>query len=164
MPDTALDVDTQSSTVCAISGGGDLYCWGRNDEGQIGIGSDEEEIHVVSAVEAISGVVDVNVGYKFACALIEPDGIVYCWGLGDKGQLGDGVAEDGHNSNVPTIVGGLPDAALQVSAGRDHACALLDDRSIWCWGNGTAGQLGDGQSGSDHLSAVPVKVVGYGEE
>jgi alpha-tubulin suppressor-like RCC1 family protein len=54
-------------------------------------------------------------------------------------------------------VQGLPLKATQIAAGGSHTCALLTDGSVWCWGAGGKGQLGDGST-SD--SATPVAVTG----
>jgi alpha-tubulin suppressor-like RCC1 family protein len=85
------------------------------------------------------------------CALAE--GVVSCWGGNGYGQLG---AATPSFSEQPTAVVGLG-AAVSVSAGKRHSCALLADGTVSCWGNNAHGQLGDG---SQVNSSSPVQVLG----
>src|SRR3989475_466798 len=87
-----------------------------------------------------------------------PDGTVQCWGRNNFGQLGNG---DGNltSSSVPVAVRGLT-TATGVVTGDAHACALLGDGTVQCWGVGDSGQRGDGTF--NNISTVPVAVVGMG--
>jgi alpha-tubulin suppressor-like RCC1 family protein len=83
-------------------------------------------------------------GGSHTCALLE-GGEVKCWGAGGSGQLGRDAAEDiggeaGSMASLRAIQ--LGKKALQLSAGRDHVCALLDGGEVKCWGSGWNGQLG----------------------
>src|SRR5207245_11409790 len=62
-------------------------------------------------------------------------------------------------STTPVAASGIGDA-IQVSAGGQHTCALRMGNVVSCWGDDSAGQLGDGRSGMGVLSAVPVAVTG----
>jgi len=105
----------------------------------------------------------LDVGTYFSCAVMS-DGTVQCWGGNSWGQLGDG---QGTNSPVPVPVSGITgtDAvaasasttAISVSAGYGHACALMADGTVKCWGLNNNGQLGDN---STLNSSVPVTVSG----
>jgi alpha-tubulin suppressor-like RCC1 family protein len=97
----------------------------------------------------------VALGDFFSCALLS-DGSVVCWGTNQFGILG----ADGPNgsSDVPTRILGLDDVAA-ISAGTDHACALLANGSVSCWGHAGDGQLGSIPSGSN-FSATPLAVSG----
>jgi alpha-tubulin suppressor-like RCC1 family protein len=77
-----------------------------------------------------------------------------CWGVNGDGELGDGTTT---NSNVPVTVKSLPGKLAQVAAGFGHACALLLDGSMECWGNNQYGQLGNGSTSN---SSTPVTVTG----
>jgi alpha-tubulin suppressor-like RCC1 family protein len=99
----------------------------------------------------------VSAGYNFACA-VQGDGSVQCWGSGTNGQLGNGASSD---SLVPVTVSGLVDAVAvsaggSQSIGTSHVCALKADGTVWCWGYGGNGNLGNGFAGS---SNVPVQVM-----
>ncbi len=105
----------------------------------------------------------VAAGSGFTCA-VTPSGAAECWGLGSVGQLGNGASGAGVQSDLPQPVVSLGSGVAQVTAGFSHACALKRDGTLWCWGNGFAGELGDGQQGPGHQSAVPVQVAALGRE
>jgi len=102
------------------------------------------------AVKGALGVVQIAGGQHFACATT--GGGVSCWGYNGSGQLGNGSSVS--LSNVPVPVSNLG-TAVAVGAGIYHACALLSDGSVHCWGSNTYDQLGNEDMRS---SAVPVSV------
>src|SRR5262245_34852452 len=66
------------SDACAINGG-KLYCWGTNDEGQLGTGSQEQKTNRPAPVVGLPGpVTNVFVEYQRSCAIA--GGGLYCWG------------------------------------------------------------------------------------
>jgi alpha-tubulin suppressor-like RCC1 family protein len=89
-------VSVGGKNACALTGG-DLWCWGANDEGQIGVGSGEPWL---PPTLVRSGVIDVGVGFGHICAVVE-GGAVECWGANDAGQLGTG---DTRSVDEPTAV------------------------------------------------------------
>jgi alpha-tubulin suppressor-like RCC1 family protein len=134
----ARSVAVGSDHACAIDLDGGVQCWGYNMWGQLGNGRDPNS-PLPSEVE-IAGVEQVTAGGSHTCALTE-GGEVYCWGYNGYGQLGDASTDE---SNVPVLVQGLDDDTIvQITAGTFHTCAVLDDGSAKCWGNGGSGQLGN---------------------
>lgn len=99
---------------------------------------------------------DVSAGGAHTCAVLA-DGSVWCWGSDDAGRLGDGIVEEPLLDPVPSRVVGIDDA-VAISAGSAHSCAVLVDGSVWCWGFGMGGQLGNGRAVFD--APAPVRVVG----
>src|SRR3989442_6577695 len=97
----------------------------------------------------------VSAGAFFSCVRLS-DGTAQCTGRNQFGQLGNG---DGTftSSSVPVAVSGLT-TATRVVAGAEHACALLGDGTVRCWGAGDSGQRGDGTF--NNSSTVPVAVGG----
>jgi alpha-tubulin suppressor-like RCC1 family protein len=87
------------------------------------------------------------------CA-ISVAGAAACWGLNTNGQLGDGSTT---NRSTPTSVTGLSSGVVSISMSSVHACALLADGGVSCWGNNASGQLGNGTTTN---SLVPVSVSG----
>jgi alpha-tubulin suppressor-like RCC1 family protein len=100
------------------------------------------------------GWIAVDAGLSHTCA-VSGDGTLWCWGLNDVGQLGDGSIND---RDQPTLVPALS-GVVAVSAGDFHTCAALDDGTAWCWGAGDLGQLGNGSISG---STTPVHVIGLG--
>ena len=93
----------------------------------------------------------VSAGAFFSCVRLS-DGTAQCTGRNQFGQLGN---DDGTftSSSVPVAVSGLT-TATRVVAGAEHACALLGDSTVRCWGAGDSGQRGDGTF--NNSSTVPV--------
>lgn len=156
--DPVDQLDVGDDSACAVVDGS-AWCWGDGDEGQLGDGQGtNSQIPVEVPAFGTSGVAQISVGDDFACAVTD-DGSVWCWGSDSEGQLaGDG---DHVESPVPVQVSGLTDA-VQVSAGLDHVCAVMADGRAFCWGDDSAGQLGNAdnqnQDGGDH-SHSPEEVV-----
>ena len=87
----------------------------------------------------------VSAGYKHTCAILD-NGEAKCWGRDNYGQLGDGGSTN-TDTNAPssTVINlGSGRTAVAVSAGAHHACAILDNGDLKCWGSDDYGQLGDG--------------------
>lgn len=85
--------------ACALLRDGTARCWGKNNAGQLGDGTDQDSMIPVTVTD-LTQAVAIDVGERFACALIE-DGSVRCWGNNYAGQLGDGTTEP---SAVPVSV------------------------------------------------------------
>jgi len=204
---------------CSLSGG-DLYCWGSNDNGQIGAGMDpalyysnydNTNVSVPLEVRNIRDVKGVTNGGSHSCANLA-NGAVKCWGYNEYGQLGDGDFNDtflpadvidaagldltgiiqisargdhtmaltsigtalgwgdnyygqlgnGYSSTyfsyATAVVGPEGLTVAQVSAGGYHSCLLAGDGGVWCFGDNTYGQLGDG---TNTPSNVPVQVSDF---
>jgi Regulator of chromosome condensation (RCC1) repeat len=95
---------------------------------------------VVQPTTALTGVVELAVGYSHACAR-KTDGTVWCWGDNDNGELGNGTTT---SSNAPVKVTGIT-GATSLAAGFRSSCATTAPfNSVSCWGNDSSGQFGDG--------------------
>lgn len=143
VPTTPVD----GSHVCVIASGA-LYCWGENNSGQLGNGTqtDSGVPIAVTASGALSGktIQDVKAGVYHTCAMAS--GGFYCWGRNNYGQVADGT-------NTAKFV---PTAALQqpgnltssnvvsIGAGANRSCAVISDGRTFCAGLNNSGQIGDG--------------------
>lgn len=120
---------------------GTVWCWGRNNEGQLGNNTTTDS-NVPVQVEGITGATTVRTGAQYTCALV--DGGVSCWGANDAGQLGDGSQT---GSRTPVAVSGLT-GVTAIALGEQHTCAIGAGGAVSCWGDNSAGQLGDGTTTS----------------
>ena len=137
----------------ALSTTGTVRTWGLNGAGQIGSGNNDDAYtpEVVFGLPAPAIAVGASMVGYFACA-VTMDGAALCWGSNGSGQLGTGDAKD---ALAPVPVKGLGAGVVAVTAGDAHACALLSDASVQCWGKNDVGQLGDG---SKNDRPTPAKV------
>ncbi len=123
---------------CLLTDGGSVYCWGRNDKGQLGRGENSYSDEVPGRVGGLKGAVKkLSVGGSHACVIVQT-GAVQCWGYNISGQLGKSSPVD---SAVPLEVAGIQSAS-DISAGLNHTCALVSGGPVKCWGNNKYGQLG----------------------
>ena len=92
-------------------------------------------------------VVQLTGGWSHNCALLD-SGAVRCWGYGYYGQLGYGSAIDIGDNEDPAWAGDVNVGApvVQLAAGLNHTCALLYSGAVRCWGYGSSGQLGYGNT------------------
>lgn len=137
------DQDWQSvvsgqDSSCGIRGGGNLFCWGGNSFGNLGLGDTAQRL-LPTAVGVGPVWSELSIDTFHGCG-IDADKNLFCWGRGIEGQLGSG-----NNDAVltPTLVG--PGYA-QVAVGRMSTCAVTSDERVLCTGENAAGQLGVGDS------------------
>jgi len=100
--------------------------------------ADQNEVVSGSGLESSQS--SISVGDKFSCIATSAGG-VKCWGLNNYGQLGNGTTT---NATTPVSASTLTSGVTAISAGEAHACALLNDGSVKCWGLNSSGQLGNG--------------------
>lgn len=154
----AVDLDAGDHFSCAVIEDGRVRCWGHDAEGQLGESVIPVDTHRLAGdVEGIRDAVTVSAGSKHACALLR-SGALRCWGENVWGQLGDGRENEAVRS-VPEDVVGLEQVAA-VAAGAHNTCAILPDRTLWCWGFDEWGTLGDGDPTRNTISYVPLQVNG----
>ncbi len=147
-----------TSTTCAVTAAGAVYCWGDNGYGQLGVSSVTMEFSLTpKAVAGVADAVEVSVGSAHVCAR-RASGSVVCWGDNSGGQHGDGTFGKGPGTNPEaTAVSGLTDA-VEIAAGAEHTCARRASGTVVCWGSNYLGALGDGTT--VWASPTVVTVVG----
>lgn len=134
--------------TCGVAVGGAVYCWGNNEDGQLGRAGGSG-----SAPTIVGGNLTfraVSAGYRHTCGL-SATGVAYCWGNNDLGQLGTGNRTA---SNTPVAVS-LAVAFQSISAGDTFSCGVTTAGVAYCWGDNEYGQLGLAPGAG---SLVPVKV------
>ena len=143
-------IKTGHSFTVAINGDGQLYSWGKNNLGQLGLG----DTFIRRTPTRVGNSVDwkdVALGESHVLAT-KSDGSLWVWGSNSTGQLGNGSA--GSFISVPTQISGAWD---KVFCGRNNSFAIRTDKSLWAWGDNSFGQLGDGTSSK---RATPTKIGG----
>ncbi|MFC9593915.1 RCC1 domain-containing protein [Streptomyces sp. NPDC056944] len=148
------DISAGCQFALALREDGTVWSWGRNTEGQLGIGSTTDR-NTPQRVPGLEDVVAVKAGCRHALALTS-DHRVKAWGRGGSGELGNDSTEV---STSPVDVS-LLDGVTEVFAGPYHNFALLDDGSVHAWGANGAGQLGDG---TKVTRTTPVRVPGLSD-
>jgi hypothetical protein len=179
----ATQIAAGAGFSCARIADGQVKCWGRNDKGQLGdgvakkapgkgagAGADAEPEDGAEGpprpgpptlLQNMTRVTAISLGESHGCALIA-GGAVDCWGVDALGRMGGGAGAAGGAkpraaaAKPPTLVKGLK-GAVGIAAGEAHACAILEDASVACWGDNASGQLGDGSTAG---KASPTKVAG----
>lgn len=139
---------------CYIDDDGTLHCWGDNEHGQLGRGTDVGEFPDPEQVGSSDQWFKVQAGLRHTCAL-DCDGAVWCWGQNDRGQLGNLEALPGTFNLAPTPIS-ISRRFKDLTVKRSHACAIGDDETLWCWGSNNARQAG---IGTQDDTSTPTQVV-----
>jgi len=141
----------------AIRSNGTIWMWGRGNNGQIGDGRGADRSSPTSIAGGFTDWCGLEIGGPdpgtFIAAL-RTNGSLWVWGQNNYG-LGDGTAVGGAKSSPVSVVGGF--TWCRTSAGSFHAGAIRDDGTIWTWGRGTYGALGNN---STICRSSPISVVG----
>ena len=151
--------------TCVLSDG-KVYCWGKNDRGQLGDGDPLNSAAHLSMREfprpvikddgsILEGVEKIASSKNHTCAVRA--GRAYCWGANEHLQLGAGVDD----RPVAREVRGPSNSDLfgvqEISTGADHTCAIVNG-GIWCWGGNSHGQIGVGATSGNTAIPVPITV------
>jgi alpha-tubulin suppressor-like RCC1 family protein len=137
-----IGISAGRTHTCAVTISGAAKCWGDNQSGQLGNGSNIDSNRPVAVRGLNNGVASISAGSDHTCAVLIAGG-VKCWGAGGYGRLGDG---SNASSNVPLNVVDLGTQVKSIAAGGFHTCALLVDGVVKCWGWSVNGQLGNGST------------------
>ena len=153
---TVSAVSAGQAHSCAIANGR-AYCWGNNDVGSLGTGnttnsSVPREVSRLPLGLLGKTVTDISTSVDSTCVVA--DGGAYCWGNNTSGRLGTSIPG---TIVVPSrVLGGLAGKNVtKIAAGRGHSCAIADAQA-YCWGNNSAGQLGNGNTTSTNSATAVV--------
>jgi prepilin-type N-terminal cleavage/methylation domain-containing protein len=151
-------VHVKDNVVCALKNDGTVWCWGYGNDGATGDGTS----NTYNQPNQVTGLTDItyfqgNGGESTFCA-VKNDGTAWCWGANWEGQAGNGTI--GTAAPAPVQVSqatGLTNAQ-QIAVGEKNVCVIKNDGTLWCWGDGSGGMIGDGGT-SDQLTAVQVPML-----
>ena len=145
------------SHSAAVTKDGDLYMWGANGSGQLGIQSNAASNIPVKVNNSSSTLPEKSVKYvalgSYHSAAITKDGSLYMWGYNNYGQLGNGSTT---YSYTPVKI---MENVATVSLGAWHSAAITKDGSLYMWGYNNYGQLGNESSGNYEKSVSPIKIM-----
>jgi len=148
--DSWITVSVGGKHTCGIKNSNKLFCWGWNNNGQVGDGTDIVEKKVPTQIGSDSWL-SVGAGEDHTCGIKQTDGKLYCWGLASNGRLGTGASNDDVLS--PTKVNDSVWSSLAV--GTKHTCAITTSGALYCWGYNEYGQVGNGTTVD---RATPVRI------
>jgi alpha-tubulin suppressor-like RCC1 family protein len=154
----AVSYSWNSQFACAVKADGTAWCWGNDNYGQLGNAMTvnmnftypQQVMMDATATTPLTGITSIGVSdYGNTACAVGAAGAVYCWGLGTQGQLGNGTMGNS-NFAVPVTLDvnqTMPfTGAAKVSLSYQHTCALMTDKSLWCWGDNSQGQIGIGSA------------------
>jgi hypothetical protein len=150
-----VQVSAGGSDGLALRSDGTVWAWGEGTHGQLGNGTLGNSA-TPGQVYGLTGVVAVAAGDVDNLAL-RSDGTVWAWGDNYYGQLGNGTTVA--TSPIPVQVTGLT-GVTKIAAGGYFNLALRSDGTVWAWGSGQSGELGNGANSN---STIPRKVTGLSQ-
>ena len=139
--------------ACGVTTDAIAYCWGANYGGQLGRGNSTGPEGSSEPVRVVGGLAfaSVNVGQSHTCG-VTTDHIAFCWGKNFRGELGNGtdagpdtcpILDSACSTRPVRVVGGLVFSEVG-GVGGLHTCGVTTTGKVYCWGDNSSGQLGDG--------------------
>ena len=147
----------------AVKPDGTVWCWGWNGIGQLGNGTTNDSWTPtqtgLTAIPPLTSVVKLG-GRPYFTLAVKSDGTIWAWGMNQFGQMGNGTVSP--FTNVPVMVsnswpGGAINGPLQVTCGYQFGAALATNGTVWTWGSGSHGELGNGTTTPSYY---PARVAG----
>lgn len=143
-------ISAGNSHCLATKTDGTLWAWGRNGDGQIGVGSTNALFNTPQQIGTENSWNKISAGDEF-CLAIKNNGTLWAWGDNTYGQIGDNSVVD---KTSPVQIG-TDNNWVEISAGTDHSIALKSDGTIWVWGRNNLGQFG---MAAPLTSSVPIQM------
>jgi alpha-tubulin suppressor-like RCC1 family protein len=145
----------------ALKTDGTVWAWGLNSLGQLGNGTTNDAWTPVqtglTTIPPLTNVTKLG-GRPYFTLAVKSDGTIWGWGMNQFGQMGNGTLSRFSGVTVPGMVsdsapGGVINNPLQVTCGYQFGAALATNGTVWTWGSGTHGELGNGTTGSSYFPA-----------
>uniref|UniRef100_A0A8C1UAJ4 HECT and RLD domain containing E3 ubiquitin protein ligase 3 n=1 Tax=Cyprinus carpio TaxID=7962 RepID=A0A8C1UAJ4_CYPCA len=143
----------------ALSKDGQLFVWGENSSGQLGLGKGEPSTLSPQPLKSLCGIplAQISAGgdHSFALSL---SGAVFGWGKNSTGQLG---LNDEQDRAVPCHIKFLrSQKVVYISCGEEHTAALTKEGGLFTFGNGSRGQLGHDSTRNEPLPRRVMELMG----
>jgi alpha-tubulin suppressor-like RCC1 family protein len=139
--------------TAAIRTNGTAWSWGHNGQGRLGDGTTVDKCSPVSVVGGFTDWCQISASNDHTVA-VRANGTAWAWGPGNSGMLGDGTTVS--KSSPVSVIGGFTDWC-QVSGGNAFSLGVRTNGTLWAWGQGANGVLGDGTTVA---KSSPVSVIG----
>ncbi|XP_054456253.1 probable E3 ubiquitin-protein ligase HERC6 [Anoplopoma fimbria] len=145
-----IQVACGNSHSLALTTGGDVFSWGLNSHGQLGLGKEVGLQYVPDLVTALNGVAvtQISAGATHTLFLTLP-GLVYCCGANKSGQLGLNRVDEKGRFNICMVPALRPLGVSFISCGEAHSTVLTQDGKVFTFGEGRYGQLGHNSSANE---------------
>ncbi len=130
-----ISLAVSAGSACAVNEAHELYCWGDNTYGQLGIGNKISQSTPVRVDPSNSSYDSVKAGRYYNCARRTTDWRAYCWGKTDANAA---------EILYPSVFSGVNSRRKGYSVGDDHHCYYLNN--LFCYGDHSKGQLGTGST------------------
>ena len=153
-PHNVIQISTGSYNSWALTENGQVYSWGNNNYGELGLGDMIKRYIPTLVLKMPNDIIQISAGHSHSLAL-NIHNKVYSWGDNLNGQLGLG-----HNINelIPRLVSKMPKNIVQILAGGFHTLALTNDGYIYSFGSNGEGQLGLGDNNNKNVPTLVSKL------
>ena len=144
--------------ACALAANNNTYCWGESAVIGNGIFRSENIPTLVNLPESVVNFTDIAIASGNTVCGVGNNGYIYCWGSNSFGQLGLGNYISNYTGLIPAqvVMPMLTKFNKILAVGATTFCALADSGKVYCWGNGSAGTIGNGSFNSANY--VPTEV------
>ncbi|MDO4773742.1 MAG: hypothetical protein Q4A37_01285 [Candidatus Saccharibacteria bacterium] len=152
-----VKIFTAQHHSCALTAEGEMYCWGRNEYGQLGTGN-VADVADAATPQRVLGLLqhkrisDIGGTGDTSCAIAE--GKIYCWGRNDRGTAGVGSNDPKITTPRKLTTTGTATKLATDGTRSLTMCAIISGKA-WCWGHNRSGAVGDGTNKNRHS---PTKV------
>ncbi|MEO8140153.1 MAG: hypothetical protein ABI742_10930 [Gemmatimonadota bacterium] len=150
-----VEVVSSQTHSCGRTSASTVFCWGFNGQGRLAqdtLTLTNNESLVPKQVLGLSSVAQLVAGQAHTCARTTSNQ-VFCWGLGDAGQLGTGDFNNRQAATQVSLPGGVS-GFTSIAAGATHTCGVTSTGALYCWGDNFNNQLGDGSGNDQSLPAL----------
>jgi alpha-tubulin suppressor-like RCC1 family protein len=135
-----MQISPSDNYACGIKLDGTAWCWGDAGNGRLGNGLTGGTFASPIKVLDPGPWIYIDTGANSTCGL-KADGSAWCWGESNQGQIGNAATSGIYSLPVPVLGGG---PWMSLSVGNTSVCGMKQDKSVWCWGIDSNGQLGNG--------------------
>lgn len=156
---TVIQISSGFYHCIALTNDGDVWCWGANNHGQLGVGTNTEYCDRPQHLQCLRGIPVAQVASgAYHSFVLSKSGALFGWGRNCFGQLG---LNDEIDRNTPTFCKFLKNQRLKyISCGENHTAVLTQEGGVYTFGAGGYGQLGHGTTHSEIIPKMVMELMG----